>query len=285
MNRTSRLLILIAAMNLALAACNEKNPMVAANSQTAVKVNGQAVSAAELETRAGGSADAHKRPISEETIKHAVDMELLRQAAVQAKLDMDENLRARIAVANRLILATAYMEKQLDAVAKPTETEINAFYNQNPALFAERKHYQFREFSIQPPPGKAAEIQAQLGKIKNYTEFDSWLTGKNIPHGSTLVSVTGDRLPEDVLQKLKNVTVGGAAVLGGENQMNVVFVLDEVKQPLTLAQAGPMISNMLMDKRKREALDKMGKQVREKAKIEYVAPFTEKGFTPPMGNQ
>jgi EpsD family peptidyl-prolyl cis-trans isomerase len=282
MKQTAKVLTLASVLILSLSACGEKKPVAVATSNVAVKVNGQPINVAEIDAKVGHEASSKTHAISGPKLKNMVEMEMLRQAAVQAKLDTDENVRARIANSTRTILAMAYMEKQLAAIGKPTESDIKDFFNQNPARFAERKEYTFQEFSIQPPAGKAAEIQAQLGKVRNFQEFDQWLTGNNIPHGSTPVSVTSDRLPDDVLQKLKNVPVGGTAVVGGNEQMNVIFVLGQQSQPITLEQAAPLIPTILTEKRKTEALENMLKQVRDKAKIEYVAPYTETGFTPPV---
>jgi len=67
-------------------------------------------------------------------------------------------------------------------------------------------------------------------------------------------------------------------VLGGDEQMNAVFVLAERKQPISLAEAKPAVAMMLTEKRKQESLDNAMKQLRDKAKIEYVPPYTEKGL-------
>jgi len=288
MNQTSKLLILVAALSLPLSACTEKKSAgtaesKAVESKVGVKVNGQAISVTELDVKSGHATSDKKHGISEPKMKQMIDMELLRQAAIQSKLDADEDIRARIANSTRTILAMAYMEKQLAAVVNPTEADISNYYNNNPARFTERKLYEIHEFSIQAPPGKAAEIQAQLGKSKKVQEFDQWLTGNNIPYTSTPVSVTSDRLPDDVLQKLKNAPVGGTVVVGGKERMNVLFVLAEQKQPITLAQVKPAVANMLMEKRKSETLDNALKQLRDKAKIEYVPPYTANGLPAPVG--
>ena len=264
---------------LSLSACSDKKSLASAEPKVGVKVNGQAISVAELDVKSGHNAGTKQHAVSEPKMQQIVDMELMHQAAVQSKLDADEHVVARIAASTRTILAMAYMEKLLAAVADPTDADISNYYNQNPARFVERKEYRIQEFSIQPPPGKAAEIQGQSAKSRNAQAFDQWLTGNNIPHESTPVSVTSDRLPDDALQKLKNVPVGGAVVLGNDGQMNVLVVLAEKpQQPIALAQARRSISNMLLEKRKKEALDGGLKQLRDKAKIEYVPPYTAKGL-------
>ncbi len=278
MYKTSKVLILLVALSLSLSACTEKKSAGVVEPKIGVKVNGQPISVAELDNRSGRVDDQNKHDVSEAKMKHAVDMELIRQAAVQSKLDADEDVRAKIAISTRTILAMAYMEKQLDAVGNPTEVEITDYYNNNPARFGERKQYEINEFSIQPPAAKVGEIQAQLAKVKKDQEFDQWLTGNNIPHSSSPVTVTADRLPDDVLQKLKDVPVGGHVVLGGNEQMNVLFVLSEHNQPVALAAAKPMIASRLMEKRRSETIDNMVKQLRDKAKVEYVPPYSASGL-------
>jgi EpsD family peptidyl-prolyl cis-trans isomerase len=283
MNQTSKLLVLVAVASLSLSACTDKESTnavksIPAESKVGVKVNGEAVSVAELETKSGHDPSGKKQGLTEDRMKQMVDMELLRQAAVETGLDKDENIRARIAISNRTILAMAYMEKQLGSIGEPTEAEINDFYNNNPVRFAERKIYEVHEFNIQAPPGKAADIRAQLDKSVKAPEFEQWLKGSNIPYNASPLTVSSDRLPEDVLQKLKNVPVGGATVLGGDQQMNVVFVLAAQTQPISLAEAKPAVAATMMEKRKKEILDNTMKQLRDKAKVEYVPPYSEKGL-------
>lgn len=270
-------LVLVAALVLSMSACGKKSDD-RAEAKAAVKVNGQVIGAAEIEPKAGNMDGPHKGSVSGERLKKIVDMELLRQAAVDSRLDADEKISARIASANRMILSTAYLEKALAAIGKPTEAEISAFYSQNPARFAERKQYEFNEFSIQVSPEKAVETQAQLGKLKKPQDFEQWLNANNIAHSSTPVSVMSDQLPEDVLQKILTVPIGGNTVLSSKGQMNVIFVLAAQLQPIALAQAQSDAARMLMEKRKHDMLENTLKQLRDKAKIEFVPPYTENGL-------
>ena len=281
MNKMSNLLILLVAMSLSLSGCGDKKTGASANSAIALKVNGQAIHAIEFEMKGGNQAGGGQHSVNGPMLKQTIDMELLRQAAVAAKLDSDERVLAQLALANRMVLSSAFMQKQLDGIAKPSEAEAAAFFNQNPERFAQRKQYQFQEFSLQPPAGRATEIQALAAKVKSPDELEQGLTANRIPHSSTPVTTTGDQLPDAVLQKLKGVPVGGHITLGDDKQMNVVFLLSEQPQPMLLAQASATIVNQLWDKRKRETLDKTMKQLHDKAKIEYVAPYSENGFTAP----
>jgi len=281
MNQKQTLIVLLAALSLSLSACSGKKTEATANSSPAMKVNGQVISAAELQLKGGmhtGEVDK-KHPISEQAMQSMLSMELLRQAAVEAKLDADETVRARLAISMRSILAKAYLEKLLAEVAKPTDADISAYYNQHPERFSNRKQLTLKEVIIQPNTGNEAEIRAEVGKAKKITDFETWLQANKIAFNSAPGTATTDQIPEETLQKLKAVPVGGSAIVDGHDGMHVLFVLDaQPHQPLALEQASPMISNMLFEKGQKEALDNKIKSLRDKAKLEYVAPYTAKGL-------
>jgi EpsD family peptidyl-prolyl cis-trans isomerase len=281
MKQQHKLIVLVAAVTLSLSACSGKESETTANLSPAVKVNGQVISDAELQLKGGmhtGEVDK-KHPISEQAMQSMLSMELLRQAAVEAKLDADETVRARLAISMRSILAKAYLEKLLAEVAKPTAADISAYYNQHPERFSNRKQLTLKEVIIQPNTGKEAEIKAEVGKGKKITDFETWLLANKIAFNSAPGSATTDQIPEETLPKLKAVPVGGSAIVEGHDGMHVIFVLDaQPHQPLALEQASPMISNMLFEKGRKEALDNKIKSLHDKAKLEYVAPYTAKGL-------
>jgi len=286
MNQHSKLLlVLLAASSLALSACGEKKPVAKSDSQVAMKVNGEAVTVAELNEKKGHPDSTKPYTVSGPMMKMVISTELLHQAALQAKLDADPLIHARIANSTRMILATAYLEKQVAAIGKPTDAEVSAYFNQHPERYANRMQYDMQELSIQPPPGKEADIQAQAAKSKKVNEFEQWLTKSNIPYSDNSGTKTSDQIPDQVLQKLMNRPVGGSIVLGGKGQMNVVFVLGEKTLPITLAEAKPEIAFSLVNKRKSEIVDNTLKQLRDKAKIEYMPPYTANGFLAPVDQE
>ena len=85
-------------------------------------------------------------------------------------------------------------------------------------------------------------------------------------------------MDERLLQKLGNVPVGGGVVEGGADQMTVTYVRSMRDEPLTLDQAKPQIAKLLMENKKTESYRNMIKQLRDKAKIEYVPPYSANGL-------
>jgi peptidyl-prolyl cis-trans isomerase C len=293
MNRHSKLLLIfLAVSSLSLNACSEKKPVAKSDSQIALKVNGQPIMAADFGVKPGLDGGSQMQPVSASDMKLMVDLELMRQAAVESRLDQDEAIRAKIADSAkdapkdspensaRKALAIAYVNKQMSSVPAPTEAEVSAFFNSNPARFAERAHYELQACVIKPTAGKEAMIKAQLGKSKKFDDFEPWLKANKIQHGCVPVSVISDQEDDRLFQKLRNVPVGGSVVEDGKDQMTITFVRAMQKDPLTLDQAKPQIVKMLMDKRKAESYGNMLKQLRDKAKIEYVPPYSPKGLQP-----
>ncbi len=84
-----------------------------------------------------------------------IEQEILVQAAVEQKLDRNPEVLAAMESARRSVLAKAYIDQVRAGTAKPTGTEIHAYFVDNPALFAERRVYTLREFR--------AECRSQAG--------------------------------------------------------------------------------------------------------------------------
>jgi EpsD family peptidyl-prolyl cis-trans isomerase len=244
MNYSGLLLALLIASGLPLSACSGKSKQADANaSQVAVKVNGGAITVAELNEKTGRSAGDPNHPVSAAMMGLLIDSELLRQAAIEDKLDADPGIHARIANSTRGILAAAYVEKQVASVGQPSEADISAYFNQHPERFSNRVRYDVQMLNIQP-------------------------------HTSNALSTTTGEIDRETSDKLMTVPVGGAVVVAGEGRMKLIFVMTRTPDALTLAQATPEIAFTLTNKRKNDVVENSLKQLRRKAKVEYLPPYT-----------
>ncbi len=280
MNQNRPLLLLLAAISLTLSGCSEKKPEIVGEAKTAVHINGQPILDAEVQSKYAmrdGTVGTLK-PVSAQAMESLVNMELMRQAAVQGKLDNEEQIKAKILISMRSILATAYMEQLLSSVTKPSDAEISTHFSKHPERYAERKQYAVQEFKIQANPAQKDQIKAQLGQLKNHDQFDTWLKQSNIPHQSNPLSVMTDAMPDSVLEKFSSASVGGHVVLDQQEPLHVIFLLSEQQQPATLEQVAQLIGNTLFEQRRKDALEGAIKQLRDKAKIEYAAPYTAQGL-------
>jgi EpsD family peptidyl-prolyl cis-trans isomerase len=214
-------------------------------------------------------------------MKAKVDLELLRQAAVEDKLDQDEKIHAELAKAPngaRKILASAFINKRLSSVPPPTDAEINAYYNSNPLQFAQRKHYGLQTCVVNPVAGEEVEIKAELARSKKFDELERWLKANNVKFGCAPVSWDSARVDEKLVQKLANVPVGSGVAEEHKDWMSITFVTTIKNDSITLDQAKEQIAKTLMSQKKAAAYAQMTKQLRDRAKIEYVPPYTANGM-------
>lgn len=289
MKKSASLLLFVAASMIALPAFSNIHHADSAD-QVAVKVNGQPILAIDFGIKMGLKGAGTLKPVTESDMKLMVDMELLHQAALQSRLDKVKEIQTRIAALPkgaskdpvRKVLALAYINKQLSGVPMPSNADVSAYFQSNSALYAERKHYELQTCMVKPVAGKDVAVKAQLSKSRNFEDFERWLRSSKIAHGCVPVSVTADEANEKVALKLKNVPVGGNVVEGSKEQMAVTYVKAMRSEPLSLEQATPTITRLLSDKRKSEAYEKMVKQLRDKAKIEYLPPYTANGLAPSL---
>jgi len=274
----TRLLAVSALLCLAVAGCGDNKQ---GDPAAAAIVNGETLSAAELKMKLSQYDHLpaeRKSAVAGTLLKSMVDMELLRQAAIKDKLDADEVIRARIDSSTRMILAEAYMSKQGAAIAKPTESEIKAYFDQHSELYSDRKVFEMEELMIKVRQEDAAEVKEKLGDGKNYNDFVAWLVQTKIPNNSQPVSAAAEDMPADILDKLKNVAAGDVITLEEKDQLSVIRVNAVHSQPMTLEQAKPAIEEKLYRQRRTDGMDSLLKQLRDKAKIEYVAPYSESGI-------
>jgi EpsD family peptidyl-prolyl cis-trans isomerase len=273
MNYPGRISLLAATLSLLLGACGEKP---AATAAAAIKVNGEAIGAVEIEAKL--QSYAHLPAEQKQSVTHTIltsfaDSELLRQAALREKLDADPALQARLAGATRLIMANAYIEKTLAAAAKPNAAEIKAYYEQHPDRYAQRKRYELRELIVLGSPAVLAEVDAKAVALGDLDKLGAWLLEKKIPHNEQPLSVTSEQVLESVLEKLRPAQGGEIIRLPGEDKMTVLWVNKVEAQPLPLEQASAVIAGQLLEQRQGEAMKQAMKTLRDKAKIEYLPPY------------
>jgi EpsD family peptidyl-prolyl cis-trans isomerase len=274
MLHTPKLNVFAALILVMLSAC-DKNQV---STPVAATVNDTSISVAEIEHKLKQYShfpEDKKKNITQTLLKGTIDTELLRQAAIDEKLDQDESVRLSLLQANRLILANAYVEKQRNSVAKPTPAEVKVYYDQHPGLFGERRIYELREVSFQPKPDNEAEILAKLGDGIAFEAFTRWLTEQKIRHATRSQVMSPDDMPENVLAKLSKLSVGGVSEVRGANHLTILRIDNFQPQPVSLEQATPAIEGKIMELRKTEAMEAAFKRLHEKAKIKYLPPYSE----------
>jgi len=271
---------LVLALGFALAGCGDKQEAEQAADQVAARVNGEAISVAELEhelAKLNILAPEQRQAAADQLLKSLVDQRILVRRAIEEKLDADAEVSLSLESARRQILAQAYLQKATAAIAKPDDAAIGEYFAQRPELFAERRIYRLQEINVQAGPDKLAAVQAQLAQSRNLDDFVAWLRAESIPARVGQSTKAAEQLPMEILPRLHQLKDGQAMTMTGAGGLTILFVAGSQTQPMTQEQARPVIERFLLNAKKREAAEAELKKLKEQVKIEYLGAYADVG--------
>lgn len=203
-----------------------------------------------------------------------VDKQLMADAAVRLGIDKEPVLRAAIDNAQRELLARAYLESQLAAVPEPSPAAIAAYYRDQPAMFSERRVYRLREVDIQVPAERGAEIESHVREVKSLDELMTWLRQRQLPFQTGISVRTAEQLPLPMLAPLHMAKPGQVVGHRAGSSLLVVQVLEVQPAPMSLAEATPLIRNLVRNVARRELATQRLEELRAKAKVTTTAAST-----------
>jgi len=248
-------------------------------SQTAAKVNSDEITVhqinAELQRAARGNLPqgAGAEAASKRILEGLIDQTLLVQEAKEAKIDRDPQVLQLLEASRRQILAQAYIDKQA-AASPPTEDEIKAFYAKNPDLFEKRRVYLFREFLIERAKF-SDELRNQINAAKSPADVGKALNAAGIPFRETNSTRPAEALPIEALPRIAQLNKGDNLVFSDANLASVLMLMDYAEQGVPLDRATPLITQYLVNQKKRDIAQTKVKDLCAKGKIEYVGNFAK----------
>lgn len=268
-SKFSRRALVAVAVTAALSGCSDKSHDSKA-SQSLVSVNGKEITVHQLNeelSRANVQA-AQKDAASKQILTALVDRQLLEAAAIKAKVDRDPNIMQAIERAKSQIIAQAYLQSKVASVNKPEKAEVEAFYSQNKALFAERKLVEMEQLLIDSRHINE-DFKSALGGFKTLQEVAVWLDAKGIQYDRGEVARSVAELPPQISERLKDARKGQLFVIG-MGPRTMLVLMDNVKDsPVSLADATPQIEQVLLNKKRKEVGEAELAKLRSEAKIEY----------------
>ncbi len=241
-------------------------------SRIAARVNGEEVSIHQIDSvfarnsnmtpeRAGRAAVLARERI--------IDQELLVQEALEAKLNRDAEVAQAIERARRQILAQAYIERTVSSASQASAAEISHFYEENPALFEQRRIYRVLELVVVVPPERSAAFQDAVAGKKNLAEVVRWLDSQKLPFDTATTSRAAEQIPMNVLSRLSGMHDGQIAVFPTPHGVSVVRLEQSAAAPLSENQAAVAIARYLHNRKRLELAQAEITKLRERAKIDY----------------
>jgi EpsD family peptidyl-prolyl cis-trans isomerase len=275
-------LLAAALVALALAGCGEKKDKVA--SQTAAKVNKDEITVHQINfvlQQQRGLRPEQTDAASRQVLERLIDQQLALQKADDLKLDRDPRVVQALDAARREIIARAYLERVGEGAAKPTAEEIKKYYDDNPALFRERRIYNFQELAVEARPEQVETLRAKLAEAKNLNEFVEYLKANDFRFGGSQAVRAAEQLPLQNLKAFASMKDGQAMVVPTTTGAQVVVLAGSRSQPVGEEQARPAIEQFIANDRKRKLVEEDIKALRGAARVEYVGKFAEKAASAP----
>jgi len=271
----------MALVSLALVGCEKKKEVGA--SPAAAVVNKEEITLQQVNQvlqQQRGLKPEQADAASKQILERLIDQELAVQKAGELKLDRDPRVLLQLEAAKREVLSRAYLEKAGEAVSKPTPEEITKYYEEQPALFKDRRVYSLQEIAIEASPEQIPSLRSRLEGAKNVAEFVEFLKANDFRFSGNQAVRTAEQLPLASLQTFAKMKDGQALLNVAPTGAQVIVLAGSRSQPVTLEQAKPAIEQFLLNDRKRDLIAKDLKAMRAAATIQYVGKFAEAASAP-----
>ena len=261
-----------------LSACGKKSEDTSAAVAT---INGEKISQNQLDFAIKQIAAAHpaaSAPEAATVLQSLVEQRLAVQKAEKDKLDRNPGVLQALEAARKDALARYYVEQFAAKVPKPTADEVKQYFDGHPANFGERKVYVIQKVDARVGADQAGPLSASVQATSGAAAVADLLKAK-----ASATQVTQSAQPAEslgpLLPKISTMTVGQTIAIPQPQGLTALTLVEIRPQPATLEQAKGPIEQILWNQRKRESLQAETKELRSKARIDYLGKFAP-GTTP-----
>ena len=253
-----------------LVGCDKGGPQKTAG-QSLARVDGYELTVHQLnsELASAPQASASDPALRRKALDSLINRRLLVSEAERAKLDRDPEVMQAIERQKEQILVQALLQRKAATVAKPTADEVQAYYQANPALFANRKVYDMRQIAV-PAGAVTAALRDYVDSGKPIDDVIAWLDKNNVPYSSGSGSRSTADLPQQVVAHLDTIGSGKPFVVTDANRITIASLRLLKDTPVNEETARPQIEQYLMNRKMRDLANAELARLHAVAKIEYL---------------
>lgn len=261
----------IAAISL-LSGCNDDTAKSApVSTQVAATVNGKEITIHRVNQVLSQLPRQPDKAGVQQILDQLIVQELLAQKSIELQLDRNGKTISAIDMAKQSILADAYTQQLLQSIEAPSERELQAYYDNNPANFGERMIVSYSQFLLNQPKGDINEL---LDKVTTYEQLLSTLKLNGITYQVAHEMIGSERLGVDktnMFKQLNDQDIGIVKLAQGD--VAVFFLHDKFNEPISFNQAKAAIQNYLTEQKRTETLTSIINQLKANARIEKLGEF------------
>ncbi len=190
-----------------------------------------------------------------EITEKLIDRELAYQMALEHKLEQTPEVLLSIEEAKKDILARAYAERLTEKTALPSENDLARYYNDHPALFAQRKIYHLSEITISNTEKNYSFVKAFIGNKRTKEAFIQWLHNQNISFNAQNVIRAAEQLPLAIVPKLVETIPGQIQFFESPRGLMVYQILSTQDAYISFEKAKPIIAGYLQKQSSKTTVD------------------------------
>lgn len=259
-----------------LSGCGAGTPP--ADSQVAVRINKGEISVHQVQAvlkRQPRLLAERPEAAAAKVLEVLIEQELAAQAAVDKGLDRDPEVVQALQLAQREVLARAFQEKLAANVNGPSSDEVDRYYDDHPAVFAQRRLYMLQEFAVEATAEQAAGLAALAKRAKGADEVENLLREAGLKHRLRRFAQAAEDVPAVVLGSLSKLEKGQSLAMTQGAVPRIFTLLDVQSAPVERRQAADVIAGYLVSERKRQLVTPAMKALRDAAEIKYQGAFAK----------
>lgn len=257
---------------IALSSCSDSNS--GETSQVVARVGDAELTAAQFDTRLRrlpDSVDKRDPQVLKLVLKNFINETLLAQAAEKDGLDKKPAVARDIENSRNVVLASAYVNRNI--TSRPaSESAIRRYYNDNPAMFSNRRTYRLTDLAVRETQANAAAVIAEMKRPG--ASIDSVLAiarANNVPVEAVNGVDSGENLPSKLAAGLVNMAIADNVTYRVAETQHFTRVDAVADTPLSLAGAHDTIAGLLLAQARETAVQAKLGQLRVATTVEYGA--------------
>jgi EpsD family peptidyl-prolyl cis-trans isomerase len=263
----------LACSALLLAACSGHKKGV---TQSAARVDGTEITTTQINYRLQRERGLRPEQMDEagrKVLEQLIDEQLVVDRAEKVKMDEQPDAVQAMAAARREVLSRAYVEQAAMTVPAPTEQQMHAYFDDNDALFANRRVYTLQEYLAKVPEDQIPALRALVEGGKSPADIEAWFKARSVPFKAQQSTHPAEQIPLNSLKMLAATADGHGLVASGGNQVHVTYVTSSVVAPVTYDKAKPAIAQFLSVGARRKVTEANLAALKTSGKIEYAPQY------------
>jgi peptidyl-prolyl cis-trans isomerase C len=260
--------IVTALLALAVASCQKK-----ASGQTVAVVNGQEITASELNSELASERNAggDTKQVRNAALENLISRKLLVQQAKSDGIDKSPEYITQLRRGTDDLLINMLISRRANTAQVPTPDQINQFEASHPQAFAKREIWNLAQL-IYPLP-KDAGVTAKLKAAKSLDEIAQALTTGGIQFQRATNKVDTAAFPDAIYQQVAKLPAGEPFIANSPDKSVASVIQDRTPNPTPADQARTVALNMMKRDQANQMIQERVKSLRTTAKIEYQPGF------------